>query len=404
MPICHRCNAKVLRTDAFCGTCGEPVPGAKPVVPIARSGTHEAPERLSGSFPREAGSGASARALAAVALSEPEPVEADAAPVHETAIRERERPESEPAPVVLLHRKKDPSLGDDEVAARPEDEDEPRGSSSERETSLQNIPAPAAPPILASDLLREQMRPASPGATMLRAVTVSLSVAGAAGVFVLGGWEPLTFVSAALLVMMGTLALTPISYRARAVSLCLVGCVAASVALWQQVVHQVAPEGVILALATIVLSGSLLFRAYYRGARLARFVVALGVTILAAWFVVSRGHESLVALEGDWRSWAPAVTHVTFGLLGLLSLMAFMETSTRGGSHVWAFSLLGLYAIHVSLWIASELFPSGGGGPSLAGPTVAALVTGAVGTIVAGLALAQVFVTFSRSNRARPTG
>ena len=70
----------------------------------------------------------------------------------------------------------------------------------------------------------------------------------------------------------------------------------------------------------------------------------MGFVALATWFFVSGGHESLVTLGGDWQSWAPAGTHMTFGLLALLSLMAFMDNSTRGGSHVWAVALLVLYA------------------------------------------------------------
>jgi hypothetical protein len=97
-------------------------------------------------------------------------------------------------------------------------------------------------------------------------------------------------------------------------------------------------------------------------------------------------------LEGYWQSWAPAITHMTFGLLALLSLLAFMESSTRGGSHVWAVALLVLYALHMGLLVAGELWPLEGMHPSLGGPALAAILTGMVGTIVAGVALAQVLV------------
>jgi hypothetical protein len=405
MPTCKSCNAKVVRTDAFCGTCGEPVPGAKPVVPIARptsvSGAQAAPERLSGSFSPQppASTGTSARAVAVVALSDPDH---DGGPpdtgLNQTTIREREQ--SEPAPVLPLHRRKDGTASQSQLS-EASTESEPEGAGPpmpERDTSLPNVPVPAGPPILASDLLREQMRPATPGDKTIRIATSVLCGLGILGVLLTGGLHPLTFVSAALLVMMGTLALTPMSYRARSISLVLMGAVATGVALWQQAIHGIAPEGIILAGATILLSGSLLFRAYYRGARLSRFVVALGVAALGAWFVESGGHESLVTLEGHWQSWAPAITHMTFGLLALLSLMAFMESSTRGGSHVWAVALLVLYAVHISLLIGSEAWPGPGQETTIAGPTIAALLTGLVGTILAGLALAQVFVTIYQAS------
>ena len=41
-----------------------------------------------------------------------------------------------------------------------------------------------------------------------------------------------------------------------------------------------------------------------------RGLVTAGVLALGAWFLASRGHESLVTLEGDWQSWAPASTHM----------------------------------------------------------------------------------------------
>jgi hypothetical protein len=255
---------------------------------------------------------------------------------------------------------------------------------------------------LASDLLREQMRPSSPGAKTLRITTVALSAIGAIGALMTGGLHPLMFMSLALLILMGTLALTPMSYRARAFSLTAVGIAATGVSVWQQIVHGLSPEGAILAGAVILLSGALLFRAYYRGARFSRIAVAIGVAALGAWFIVSGGHESLVMLEGHWQSWAPAAIHMSFGLVALLSLMAFMESSTRGGAHVWAVALLVLYAIHVSLLIAVHVWPATGGDATVEGPTIAALLTGTVGAIVAGLALAQTFVAIYRGSPRRP--
>jgi len=247
------------------------------------------------------------------------------------------------------------------------------------------------------------MRPSSPGEKALRRATVVLSALGALAVLLTGGLHPLTFVALALLIMTATLALAPMSYQGRATALFLTGSVATGVALWQQSLQGIAPEGMILAGATILLSGSLLFRAYYRGARLARSAVTLGVLALGAWFFVSGGHESLVMLDGHWQSWAPAVTHMSFGLLALLSLMAFMDSSTRGGSHVWAVAVLVLYAVHIGLLVASEVWPVYPTPMTIQGPAIAAILAGVVGTIVAGLALAQILVAAYKatSNRSK---
>ena len=404
MPRCNSCEGKVLRTDAFCGTCGEPVPGGKPVVPISRefhvSDVSPAPEPVSASFPPSSATSTSARAMAVVALSQPSIDEPENTGLSRTTIRERERePRSEPAPVLPLHRKKSGT-----ESQRLEKEEATESSTEPvRETvaSLPNMPIPPGPPILASDLLREQMRPSSPGERTLRGATVVLSALGALAVMLTGGVHPLTFVSLALLFMTTTLALAPMSYRARAIALFLIGSVTTGIALWQQTLYGVAPEGMILASATILLSGSLLFRAYYRGARLARLAVTFGVLALGVWFFASGGHESLVTLDGHWQSWAPASTHMTFGLLALLSLMAFMDSSTRGGSHVWAVALMGLYAVHIGLLVATEVWPIYPTPVSIQGPTIAAILAGIAGTIVAGLALAQVLVTAYKSSSNR---
>lgn len=398
MPKCQSCDGKVLRTDAFCGICGEPVPGGTPVVPIVREAktdsTQSTPEPPSGKFERPAA--VAAQAVAVVGLSDPVPSEMSETAVSRTAIREREH--SEPAPVLPLHRKK--SSRTEHTERQSFEEPEARSASTsmtEPGESLPRIPVPPGPPILASDLLRERMRPRAPGAQALRRITAGLSAAGIVGALATGGAHPLTFVSVALLISMLTAAFTPMSYRGRAVSLFLVGAVATGVALWQQTLQSIAPDGIILAMATILLSGSLLFRAYYRGAPLARVAVTAGALALGSWFFLSGGHESLVRLEGYWQSWGPASTQMAFGLLALLSLMAFMDSSTRAGAHWWAYSLLALYAVHIGLLVASQLWPIPGARSAIEGPTVAAIITGMVGTVVAGVALAQVLVVANNS-------
>ncbi len=402
MPKCKSCDASLLRTDAFCGKCGEPVPGAKPVLPISHPRKPSGIQSATRSPFPDASVGGSARAIAAVALSEPEVAEPPRAQTHQTGVLERE-PVSEPAPVLPLQRKKDGAATESRENAGSEihEAPDPDASASTPDDGAPRVQAPPAPPILASDLLREQMRPSIPGAKTIRRVAIALSVLGAVGAIWTGGLHPLIFTALALLIAMAILAVTPMSYRSRAIALFLTGAIATGLALWQQTLHAIAPEGIILAGATILLSGSLLFRAYYRGARLARIAVTFGVAALGAWFFVSKGHESLVTLEGHWQSWAPAITHMSFGILALLSLLAFMESSTRGGSHVWAASLLFLYALHIGLLVAGELWPLQGVQPSLDGPAIGAMLAGMVGTLVAGLALAQVLVVVYQAASSR---
>lgn len=409
MPKCNSCDSDVLRTDAFCGTCGAPLPGGKPVVPIARdanpSGVHSAaPTGTDFTAPKIVAQ-PGAQASAVVALSDPPPERALRDPeetgLTQTTIREREP--SEPAPVLPLHRKKVENLDTTgKQSFRAADAADLAAADVERETSPAELPPPPGPPILASDLLRERMRPRAPGERTLRRLAVALSTAGIVVAVWAGGLQTLTLVALSLLVGMLTVALTPMSYQGRAISLFLIGALSTGVALWQQTLHGIAPESMVLATATILLAGSLLFRAYYRGARLARVAVTAGILILGAWFFISGGHESLIRLDGHWQSWAPATTHMGFGLLALLSLMAFMDSTTRGGSHWWAYALLTLYTGHIGLLVAIQEWPAEGATEGLSGPAVAAIITGVVGTVVAGVALAQVFVVAYNSVSGRP--
>ena len=376
MPGCQNCGADVSRSDAFCGTCGERVPGGTPAVPLVRE------SRARSAIPA-AGPGSGATAAVVIAVSEH-----SQASITQTAIRER----AEPASVLPLHRKK-PEVATDTV------EVEPQQSRLSSDATVEGPPelVISRPPILASELLREQMEPSEPGKNSLPRLTVALCAAGVFGACWTGGLSSLTYVSVALMVGLLTLALTPMSYVGQAIALFCAGSIASALGIWQQSVQQVTPHGLLLGLATTVLGGSLLYRAYYRGAKLARVAVSIGVLCLGGWFVLSGGHQSLVTLGEDWQSWGPATSHMAFALVGLLSLLAFMEASTRGGSHVWAYTLLALYAVHLLLLTSRATWPATDSASTLPAGAFAAIIAGIVGTLVAAMALAQLFVLRQQS-------
>ena len=248
------------------------------------------------------------------------------------------------------------------------------------------------------------MRPSAPGAKTLQRMGALLGGFGILAVSVVGGLHPLTYVCLAALAGILILSMVPFSYAGRALSLLLVGGITSGLPLSTHDIRGVIDEGILLTGSTILLGGSLLFRAYYRGARLARVAVTLGVLALTAWFFLSDGHRSLVTVAEHWQSWAPATTHVAFGLIAVLSLLAYMESSTRGGSHVWAYSLLTLYALHVMLLLAGAHWPVHPQGPTPSAQVTAAMLAGIVGTIIASMALAQVFVVVSRSTKGDRAG
>lgn len=377
MPGCQNCGAEVSRSDAFCGTCGERVPGGTPVLPLVRESRPAIPAARPSS---------GAQAAAVITVADPSQTS-----VTQTTIRER----AEPASVLPLRRKK-PESATEILPIESVQEPETRG---EAPPTVEEAPelVLTTPPILASELLREQMEPSEPGKASLPRLTVALCAAGVLGASWAGGLDSLTYVSVALMVGLLTLALTPLSYVGHAVALFLAGVIASTLGIWQQSVHEVTPHAPLLGLSTVVLSASLLYRAYYRGAKLARVAVSIGVALLTSWFILSGGHQSLVTLGEHWQSWGPAASHMTFALVGLLALLAFMEASTRGGSHVWAYTLMTLYAGHVLLLTTRALWPPLSTATPMPDSALAAILGGVVGTLVAAMAMARLFVLRHRA-------
>ena len=76
-----------------------------------------------------------------------------------------------------------------------------------------------------------------------------------------------------------------------------------------------------------------------------------------------------------------------------------MESSTRGGAHVWAYSLLTLSAAHVVVLLLRTHWPLAPQGETLTAVANAAILAGISGTVLATMALAQVFVVVSRSTQ-----
>jgi hypothetical protein len=115
----------------------------------------------------------------------------------------------------------------------------------------------------------------------------------------------------------------------------------------------------LLALCTVVLSSSLLLRAWHRASTAARIGVGAGSLMGVLW-AATTSSPSLLALDFTWHSWLPAVCWYVFGVLALLSLLAFMGDETTAGCDVWAGGLLSWYALNamtdasVDVWGGSD--------------------------------------------------
>jgi hypothetical protein len=216
-------------------------------------------------------------------------------------------------------------------------------------TSLPETPSdaprpPVRPPVLASDILLEDVAPRQPAANVLRLAlaTVALVFLGlgvldlAGAVLAFGAWGEFAVGVVAIV-----LVLFPLPYRGRAslaALTALVPLVLGTLLIKDDVLHRIA------GLVTLgVLPGVLFFRARYRALDAARMVLAIAFVLAAPglWFAVTR------VLNAD----VPLVVRVLDGALvagALAGAFGFMGAETTGMCGVWATTTLVLASAHVA--------------------------------------------------------
>lgn len=250
---------------------------------------------------------------------------------------------------------------------------------------------PPRPPVLASESLREDMEPTEPWGGTTRVGGTALALFGAVTSIAVGGLNGTVVTLALLLVAAGALCITTKRYAVRAVGVLGIAGLGLAIATTARLMRGAPVEAPVLAVGTVVLAGGLLFRSAYRASQLSRLMVALGMLAVAAALLLANsvGEFSHVGLY--WQSWLHVIAAIGFGILLLLSLLAFMAPSTTGGTQVWGVGLLIWYALHVALTVVTRLFPAPGHGPatSLPDPAAGVVVGAAVCAVLAAVALAQ---------------
>jgi len=258
------------------------------------------------------------------------------------------------------------------------------GSSPSQRVKTVSAPrAPARPPYLASEILREDIAPSEPARGLIQVV---LQVAPALGVIAAlfsGLSRSATWVSITALAAVFLLTRVELTYPARAMLVTATGGGALAVLSLWRIGLGGGSAGPLLAIATTLLSASLLFRSWYRAAPAARVLVGIALVLAVAWAGLT-SHRELLSLQFTWQSWLPALTWYLFSILCLLSLLAFMGGETTGGCDFWALGLLVWYGLYAAVRFALESAdpahaPSPNGQtlgliePALAAPTAVAL-------------------------------
>jgi hypothetical protein len=216
-------------------------------------------------------------------------------------------------------------------------------------------------PVLASQTLAEDLAPIEPGKGAMRVLMtigglllIGLFCApwGLAGDSLVFSWDQLKhlgsldfigriFLGAGGLVFV-VAGLVPLPYLLRALIAAVLGLVPIGVAM-----AQVQDWRVILALAALVLLPAALFHRWrYRGSILARILVGVGVASLLATFLIPTGAGVPLVQTFEGLGDAEASVIVTrlyplvLFLLSLLSLLAFLGSTSTGLAQVWAVLIL----------------------------------------------------------------
>jgi hypothetical protein len=283
-------------------------------------------------------------------------------------------------------------------AEQPVGAAEATGSAPEREPpAAQQLEAgqtaasvPPRPPVLASEVLREDIEPTEPGRTALRLFGAIGGASGAAATLAIGGLDPAVLGVAASLALVAGLSAAPVRYAVRASGVLVLALAGLAGATALRLVTGAAPESPVLAVGAVVLAGGLLFRARYRASWLARVTSGVGMCLVMGWFVLAGGVDGFAHISTEWSGWAPILTRAGFGLLLLLSLLAFMGSNSTGGSGVWAAAVLIWYAVQLGVQTAAAMASSRGVElSSYPNPAVSMIVAAPLLAALGAMALAQ---------------
>lgn len=257
---------------------------------------------------------------------------------------------------------------------------QPSSTTSQR---IKSVRPTAKPPYLASEILREDLTPSEPGRRHMNVVLQVAPALGAVAVLSSGIDRVATWVSLAVLALLFTLTRFELPYQTLSLLVVGLGVGGLSFSSGWRLLLGGSSDGPLLAATVTLLAAALLFRTWYRAAYTARVLVTLALVLALTWATWT-SHRELLALEFDWQSWLPALAWYVFGILCLLSLLAFMGGETTGGCDVWALGLSIWYGLFACIRFSLEGVLGGGSyppnfqtlgllEPALSAPTAVAL-------------------------------
>jgi hypothetical protein len=224
-------------------------------------------------------------------------------------------------------------------------------------TTTGSIPQPKRPPVLASEALLRDIAPSRPARRALRFWCPVLGVLGAANAWALTHGHGLGWLLGGAFAALALLGLPPMPYQGRASAVTTVSGTSLALLLWSDAASPAGGGRIMLTMAVTLLASGLLFRAWHRASRLSRGMVASGVVLAGLFLWLSGDLRDLTLVDTEWQSWLPRVVGLAFGLLLLLSLLAFMDARSTGGANVWAISILCWNTLYAAVAIIHEAWP-----------------------------------------------
>jgi hypothetical protein len=284
-----------------------------------------------------------------------EPAEVDPMHAKEYAVPKGTFASEMPHPAPAPSRNADAS---GEVKAVARDFSEPVATTPNSATSsAQRLKEPRVatrPPFLASEILREDLTPLEPGKRIVSVVAHVAGGFGLIGSLLLGYGSAAGIMCAIACVGMVALGRVRLEYATRAAAMALLSGAGLVGAALVRLSLGASHDDPVLAAACALLPAALLYRHWYRASPTARALVAGSLVFAVAWAAMT-SHRGLLTLGFSWQSWLPALAWYVFGILCLLSLLAFMADETTGGCGVWALGVSVWFALFVCLRAAMEV-------------------------------------------------
>ncbi len=223
--------------------------------------------------------------------------------------------------------------------------------------ATQTQPQPRRPPVLASEALLRDLAPSRPARRALRVWCPVLGLLGACAAWYLTHGQGMGWPLAGAFAGLALLGLPPMPYPGRASAVATVSGTALALVLWTDAGTPDGLSTVLLTISVTLLAAGLYFRAWHRASVLSRLIVAAGVLSGVAFLWMRGSVADLTVFDTAWQSWVPRLIGLGFGILLMLSLLAFMDARSTGGSAVWAAFVLCWYAAYAAVEILRAAWP-----------------------------------------------